>query len=121
MYTNPCDLAGFILEYSEIWLIPLWNLPIFQQFWEYGEVPIDWKLVNVVPVFKKGKKEHPDNYRPVSLTSATVIDLATQTEVLGKHVVIQVFGCRVCLSLLLVSDSSSSGYACGGVPMLKYC
>ncbi|KAJ7423511.1 RNA-directed DNA polymerase from mobile element jockey [Willisornis vidua] len=30
---------------------------IFEQSWEYGEVPADWKLVNVVPVLKKDKKE----------------------------------------------------------------
>ncbi|GAB0188707.1 mitochondrial enolase superfamily member 1 [Grus japonensis] len=42
---------------------------IFQQSWESGEVPVDWKLANVVPIFKKGKKEDPGNYRPVSLTS----------------------------------------------------
>ncbi|KAJ7424153.1 hypothetical protein BTVI_07393 [Pitangus sulphuratus] len=29
----------------------------------------DWKLVNLVSVFKKGKKEDSGNYRPVSLTS----------------------------------------------------
>lgn len=29
----------------------------------------DWKLVNVVPIFKKDKKEDPGNYRPMSLTS----------------------------------------------------
>ena len=32
-------------------------------------VPEDWKRANVVPIFKKGKKEDPGNYRPVSLTS----------------------------------------------------
>ncbi|CAM4422942.1 unnamed protein product [Lepidochelys kempii] len=42
---------------------------IFENSWRLGEVPDDWKKANVVPVFKKGKKEDPGNYRPVSLTS----------------------------------------------------
>jgi len=29
----------------------------------------DWRKVSVTPVFKKGKTEHPESYRPVSLTS----------------------------------------------------
>lgn len=31
------------------------SLNDFEWSWESGEVPLDWKLVNVVPVFKKGK------------------------------------------------------------------
>ncbi|NWI77433.1 RTXE polymerase, partial [Dryoscopus gambensis] len=42
---------------------------IFQQSWLTGEVPDDWKLANVTPIYKKGRKEDPGNYRPVSLTS----------------------------------------------------
>lgn len=34
-----------------------------------GEILEDWKNVNVVPVFTKGKLDDPDNYRLVSLTS----------------------------------------------------
>ena len=41
---------------------------ISQWSWESGEVPIDWKLANIVPIFKS-KKEDPSNHRPVSLTS----------------------------------------------------
>ncbi|KAK4825521.1 hypothetical protein QYF61_000034 [Mycteria americana] len=37
--------------------------------WLTGEVPADWRLANVTPIFKKGRKEDPGNYRPVSLTS----------------------------------------------------
>ncbi|CAM4565967.1 unnamed protein product [Caretta caretta] len=42
---------------------------IFENSWRSGEVADDWKKANVVPIFKKGKKEDPGNYRPVSLTS----------------------------------------------------
>ncbi|KAK4816845.1 hypothetical protein QYF61_023967 [Mycteria americana] len=42
---------------------------IYQQSWLTGEVPADWRLANVTPIFKKGQKEDPGNYRLVSLTS----------------------------------------------------
>ncbi|KAK4824550.1 hypothetical protein QYF61_016154 [Mycteria americana] len=40
-----------------------------QQSWLTGEVPADWRLANVIPVYKKGWKEDLAKYRPVSLTS----------------------------------------------------
>ncbi|KAJ7423568.1 hypothetical protein BTVI_09351 [Pitangus sulphuratus] len=42
---------------------------LYQQSWLSGEVPDDWKLVNVTPIHKKGRKEDLGNSRPVSLTS----------------------------------------------------
>jgi len=42
---------------------------IFERSWRTGEVFEDWRKANITPVFKKGKKEDPGNYRPVSLTS----------------------------------------------------
>ena len=42
---------------------------IFQQSWLTGEVPVDWKLANVMPIYKKGQKKDVGNYRPVSLAS----------------------------------------------------
>ena len=42
---------------------------IYQRCWLSGEVPVDWRLADVTPIYKKGCKEDPGNYRPVSLTS----------------------------------------------------
>ena len=36
---------------------------------EEGIVPSEWKEVNITPLFKKGSRNTPENYRPVSLTS----------------------------------------------------
>ena len=43
-------------------------LIIFEQSWQLGEVPENWRKANVTPIFKKGKKEEPGNYKLVSLT-----------------------------------------------------
>jgi len=42
---------------------------IFKESLEGGETPEDWRNANVTPIFKKGDKNDPANYRPVSLTS----------------------------------------------------
>ncbi|KFP28835.1 RNA-directed DNA polymerase from mobile element jockey, partial [Colius striatus] len=42
---------------------------IFEHSWRTGEVPEDWRKANVTPAFKKGRKDNPGNYRPVSLNS----------------------------------------------------
>ena len=42
---------------------------IFNKSLQEGKVPEDWKLANVTPIFKKGSRDQPGNYRPISLTS----------------------------------------------------
>ncbi len=54
-------------ELAEV--IAKWLSIIFGVLANRREMPEDWRIANVTPVFKKGKKEDPGNYRPVSLTS----------------------------------------------------
>lgn len=42
---------------------------LFERTMEEGRIPKSWKTAEVRPIFKKGKKSLPGNYRPVSLTS----------------------------------------------------
>ena len=42
---------------------------IFQLTLETGQLPTEWKLGHVSPIFKRAAKLQPGNYRPVSLTS----------------------------------------------------
>ena len=40
----------------------------YQQSWSTREVPDGWRLASVTPIYKKGWKKDPGNYRTVSLT-----------------------------------------------------
>ena len=42
---------------------------IYTKFIKSGVLPSQWKQGQVTPLFKKGDKNEPGNYRPVSLTS----------------------------------------------------
>lgn len=59
--------STFIKRSMEGLLQPL--VIIFNDSMTSGVIPEVWKLANVTPLFKKGKKCEAGNYRPVSLTS----------------------------------------------------
>ena len=42
---------------------------LFQSSLDTGIIPQDWKKAHIVPIYKKGSKHSPENYRPISLTS----------------------------------------------------
>ena len=41
---------------------------LFQQSMDTGEIPKEWSLANICPLFKKSDRSFACNYRPVSLT-----------------------------------------------------
>jgi len=45
---------------------------IFNKSLQEGVVPEDWRVANIIPIFKKGNHSNPTNYRPISLTSVVL-------------------------------------------------
>ena len=60
--------SSFIKKLTGVIELPL--VLIFQESLRTGLVPVEWKEVNLIAIFKKkGLRCEPGNYRPVSLTS----------------------------------------------------
>ena len=57
-----------LLELQKFLYIPLTIL--FNNSIEKGSIPCDWKNAEITPIFLKGIKSNPANYRPISITSA---------------------------------------------------
>ena len=66
--TGPDSIPAYVLKSAAIQLAPILTR-LYQYSLDFGEIPPDWKNAFVVPIFKKGEKHVPSNYRPVSLTS----------------------------------------------------
>ncbi len=45
---------------------------LFMMSLQTATLPYDWRRANVTPIFKKGSRHSPSNYRPISLTSLVV-------------------------------------------------
>ena len=65
---GPDDIPGRVVRETASVLAPM-LAHLFQQSLHSGNIPPEWKLAYVTPIYKKGNKEDPKNYRPVSLTS----------------------------------------------------
>ena len=64
---GPDGLSARVLKECSSEIAPILAY-IYNESLAQGNVPDDWRQANVAPVFKKGEKYDPANYRPVSLT-----------------------------------------------------
>jgi len=96
MFISPIGPGGIhprlLKELADVMLGPL--SITYQRFWDSGEGPADWKLANVLPIYKKGVKEHSGSYSPISIPSASRkimlnIKLGTAERHLKKNTVIR--------------------------------
>ena len=63
-----------------------------------GRVPDDWKSARVIPLFKKGKMENLDNYRPISIvpTASKLLERIVHKQVgdyLREHNILSPYQC----------------------------
>ena len=66
--TGPDAISACFLKETANEIAPMLTC-LFNQSLATGEVPQDWKKAYVIPIYKKGSKSDPRNYRPISLTS----------------------------------------------------
>ena len=71
---NPCSAPGpdglhprLMRETASALAPPL--AALFRRSMHLGAIPDEWRAGEVTPIFKKGSRQVPANYRPVSLTS----------------------------------------------------
>ena len=70
--SGPDAIPGRLLREGAPWIAEPRLLNLFKTSLKSGRLPHDWTRVNITPIFKKGNKHAPKNYRPVSLTSLVI-------------------------------------------------
>ena len=65
---GPDDIPPRILQETQLESSKILSI-IFNKSMQEGRLPSVWKDARVTPIYKKGSRQDPGNYRPVSLTS----------------------------------------------------
>ena len=64
---GPDNIPTWILKVCAVQIAPILQI-VFTQTFNSGTLPSDWLTANIIPIYKKGDKSLPVNYRPISLT-----------------------------------------------------
>ena len=104
VYEIPNSLLGLsapALCHSLAWL--------FKRSLDLGKLPLQWKISKIIPIYKKGTRDSPDNYRPIPLLPAVA-------KILEAIVNCQLYEHLACDDLL---SPFQSGFRRGGSTSLQ--
>ena len=65
---GPDRMISEMLKYSNVYVVDF-LLQLFNHLFDNGLFPVEWSKSIIIPIYKKGDKNNPDNYRGVALTS----------------------------------------------------
>ena len=65
---GPDKLPARLLKETAHQIAPMYT-HLFSQSYQHGLLPDSWTRSSVCPIFKKGNRSLPENYRPISLTA----------------------------------------------------
>ena len=65
---GPDKLPARLLKETAHQIAPMYT-HLFSQSYQHGLLPDSWTRSTVCPIFKKGNRSLPENYRPISLTA----------------------------------------------------
>ena len=102
---GPDELPNRVLQECASEIKPVITA-IFQKSVDSGELPEDWRDANAAPVYKKGDRHTPENYRLVSLTCV----LSKQLEHIIYHHMLNHLDKQQVLTSL--NHGFRSGYSC---------
>ena len=82
--TGPDDIPGRLLKTLSGEVVDILCM-IFQASIDQGKIPTAWKQAYISPIFKKGDRHKPSNYRPVSLMSVCckILEHIVHSHVMG--------------------------------------
>ena len=80
---EPNNLNPRVLHETRQQITPILTR-ILTESWQSGELPRDWNFASISAIHKKGSKNDPNNYRPISLT---VICCKIMERIIKRHII----------------------------------
>ena len=65
---GPDAIIGEFFQSTINYIVPFLNI-LFNKMWDSGAFPEEWAEAIIIPLFKNGSPDSPDNYRGISLLS----------------------------------------------------